>query len=82
MGSRINSAGSHAQSNRMWVVCCNAVGGNCYGTSVIVGPSGEPLTIPPTTDESLGVAGINLALNAGWEKWRERLDPIPFVIPC
>lgn len=74
--SRINSAGSYAQANRMWVVCCNAVGGNCYGTSVIVGPSGEPLTILPTTDESLGVARINLALNADWEKWRQRLDPL------
>jgi len=74
--SRINSAGSYAQANRMWVMCCNAVGGDCYGTSVIVGPSGEPLTILPTTDESLGIARINLALNADWERWRQRLDPI------
>jgi N-carbamoylputrescine amidase len=74
--SRINSAGSYAQANRMWVVCCNAVGGGCYGTSVIVGPSGEPLTILPTTDEGFGIAKINLALNVDWEKWRQRLDPL------
>jgi predicted amidohydrolase len=74
--ARINSAGCYAQSNRMWVVCCNAVGGNCYGTSVIVGPSGEPLVILPPGEEALGIATINLSLTGDWERWRSRLDPI------
>jgi N-carbamoylputrescine amidase len=74
--ARINSAGCYAQSNRMWVVCCNAVGGNCYGTSVIVGPSGEPLVILPPREEALGIATINLSLTGDWERWRSRLDPI------
>jgi N-carbamoylputrescine amidase len=74
--ARINSAGCYAQSNRMWVVCCNAVGGNCYGTSVIVGPSGEPLVILPPKEEALGIATINLSLTSDWERWRSRLDPI------
>jgi N-carbamoylputrescine amidase len=74
--ARINSAGCYAQSNRMWVVCCNAVGGNCYGTSVIVGPSGEPMVILPPNEEALGIATINLSLTGDWERWRSRLDPI------
>ncbi len=74
--ARINSAGSYAQANRLWVVCCNAVAGNCYGTSVIVGPAGEPLVVLPPNAEALGVATINLALTADWDRWRSRLDPI------
>lgn len=74
--SRINACGSYAQANLMWVVCCNAVAGDCYGTSVIVGPSGEPLVILPTTEEALGIATINLALTANWDRYRQRLDPI------
>ncbi|MBI5685845.1 MAG: carbon-nitrogen hydrolase family protein [Verrucomicrobia bacterium] len=74
--SRINAASCYAQANRMWVVCCNAVAGDCYGTSVIVGPSGEPLVILPPAEEALGIATINLALTADWDRWRQRLDPI------
>lgn len=73
--ARINSSGSYAQANQMWVVCCNAVAPPFYGTSVIVGPSGEPLVILPPAQETLGVATINLALG-DWERWRRRLDPI------
>jgi N-carbamoylputrescine amidase len=73
--ARINSAGCYAQANRIYVVCCNAVGGSCYGTSVIVGPSGEPLVILPPSDEALGVATINLAVTEQWDTWRLRLDP-------
>jgi len=74
--SRINAASCYAQANRMWVVCCNAVAGDCYGTSVIVGPSGEPLVILPTAEEAVGIATINLALTADWDRWRQRLDPV------
>lgn len=73
--SRINASGCYAQANRMWVVCCNAVAGDCYGTSVIIGPSGEPLVILPPAGEALGVATINLAATADWDHWRQRLDP-------
>lgn len=74
--SRINSSACYAQTNRLWVVCCNAVAGNCYGTSVIVGPSGEPLVVLPSDQEALGIATINLAFTADWDRWASRLDPI------
>jgi predicted amidohydrolase len=73
--ARINSSGCYAQANRMWVVCCNAVGGSCYGTSVIVGASGEPLVVLPTSDEALALATVNLAVTEQWDTWRLRLDP-------
>jgi N-carbamoylputrescine amidase len=73
--ARINSSGCYAQANRIYVVCSNAVGGSCYGTSLIVGPSGEPLVILPTSDEALGVTTIDLAATAEWDTWRLRLDP-------
>jgi hypothetical protein len=59
----------------MWAACCNAVGEECYGTSVIVGPQGEPLVVLPTDREAFGVTTINLALGAKWDNWRLRLDP-------
>jgi predicted amidohydrolase len=74
--SRINASGCYAQANLMWVVCCNAVAGDCYGTSVIVGPSGEPLVVLPTAEEALGITTINLALTADWDRYRQRLDPL------
>lgn len=74
--SRINASACYAQANRMWVVCCNAVAGNFYGTSVIVGPSGEPLVVLPPAEEALGIATINLAHTADWPRWRDRLEPI------
>jgi predicted amidohydrolase len=74
--SRINASACYAQSNRLWVVCCNAVAGNFYGTSVIVGPSGEPLVVLPPDQEALGLATINLAFTADWDRWASRLDPI------
>jgi hypothetical protein len=46
-----------------------------YGTSVIVGPQGEPLVVLPTDREVFGVTTINLALGATWDNWRLRLDP-------
>ncbi len=73
--NRIHHSASYAQANRMWVVCCNAVGGNTYGTSVIVGPSGEPLVVLPTDQEALAVATVNLALCGDWDRWRLRLGP-------
>jgi N-carbamoylputrescine amidase len=74
--SRINASGSYAQANRLWVVCCNAVAERFYGTSLIVGPAGEPLVVLPPAGEALAVATINLAQTADWERWRLRLDPI------
>jgi predicted amidohydrolase len=74
--SRINASGSYAQANRMWVVCCNAVAEKFYGTSVIIGPAGEPLVVLPPTGEALAVATINLSQTADWDRWRLRLDPI------
>lgn len=73
--SRLNASGCYAQSNRMWVVCCNAVSDGCYGTSLIIGPAGEPLVILPSNEEALGLATINLAATADWDQWRLRLDP-------
>jgi len=73
--NRLHHSASYAQANLMWVVCCNAVGGDCYGTSLIVGPSGDPLVILPTDQEALGVATINLASSANWDRYRLRLDP-------
>jgi N-carbamoylputrescine amidase len=73
--NRLHHSASYAQANLMWVVCCNAMGGDCYGTSLIVGPSGDPLVILPTDQEALGVATINLASSANWDRYRLRLDP-------
>jgi predicted amidohydrolase len=74
--SRINASACYAQANRMWVACCNAVMGKFYGSSLIVGPSGEPLVVLPPDEEALGVATINLAHTADWPRWRDRLDPV------
>ena len=65
----------------MWVVCCNAVGKECYGTSVIVGPRAEPLVVLPTDREVFGVTTINLVLGATWDNWRLRLDPQLLTAP-
>lgn len=73
--NRIHHSASYAQANQMWVACCNAVGKECYGTSVIVGPRGEPLVVLPTDREVFGMTTINLALGATWDNWRLRLDP-------
>jgi predicted amidohydrolase len=73
--NRLHHSASYAQANLMWVVCCNAVGGDCYGTSLIVGPSGDPLVVLPTDQEALGLATINLASSANWDRYRLRLDP-------
>jgi predicted amidohydrolase len=73
--NRIHHSASYAQANQMWVACCNAVGKECYGTSVIVGPRGEPLVVLPTDREVFGVTTMNLALGATWDNWRLRLDP-------
>jgi predicted amidohydrolase len=73
--NRLHHSASYAQANLMWVVCCNAMGGDCYGTSLIVGPSGDPLVVLPTDQEALGLATINLALSANWDRYRLRLDP-------
>jgi predicted amidohydrolase len=73
--NRLHHSASYAQANLMWVVCCNAMGGDCYGTSLIVGPSGDPLVVLPTDQEALGVATINLASSANWDRYRLRLDP-------
>jgi N-carbamoylputrescine amidase len=72
---RINHSCSYAQANAMWVVCCNCVAENASGTSVIVGPSGEPLVILPPHEEACGMATINLALSDDWDTWRCRLGP-------
>jgi len=55
---RLHHSASYAQANLMWVVCCNAMGGDCYGTSLIVGPSGDPLVVLPTGPGSPRVATI------------------------
>ena len=73
--NRLHHSASYAQANLMWVVCCNAMGGDCYGTSLIVGPSGDPLVVLPTDQEALGLATINLASSANWDRYRLRLDP-------
>jgi N-carbamoylputrescine amidase len=73
--NRLHHSASYAEANLMWVVCCNAMGGDCYGTSLIVGPSGDPLVVLPTDQEALGVATINLASSADWDRYRLRLDP-------
>lgn len=72
---RINHSASYAQANRLWVVCCNCVAVNASGTSLIVGPSGEPLVILPPDEEALGITTINLAMSAEWDIWRTRLGP-------
>jgi hypothetical protein len=70
----LHHSASYAQANLMWVVCCNAVGGDCYGTSLVVGPSGDPLVVLPTDQEALGLATINLASSANWDRYRLRLE--------
>lgn len=72
--NRIHHSASYAQANQMWVACCNAVGKECYGTSVIVGPGGEPLVVLPTDREVFGVTTIDLSLSAKWDYFRLRLD--------
>jgi predicted amidohydrolase len=70
---RLNLAGTHAEANRMWVLCCNASGSNCSGTSVISSPSGEPMVILSPNNEEMGIAAIDLTLSEDWSKWRDRL---------
>jgi N-carbamoylputrescine amidase len=72
---RVNHSCSYAQANGMWVVCCNCVAENASGSSVIVGPSGEPLVILPPEEEARGAATIDLALSDNWDIWRCRLGP-------
>jgi N-carbamoylputrescine amidase len=72
---RINHSCSYAQANGLWVVCCNCVAENACGSSVIVGPSGEPLVILPPHEEACGIATIDLALSDDWDIWRRRLEP-------
>lgn len=73
---RVNHSCSYAQANGMWVVCCNCVAENASGSSVIVGPSGEPLVILPPHDEACGIATIDLALSDNWDVWRCRLEEV------
>jgi len=73
--NRINYSAAYAQANRMWVACSNAVAENAYGTSLLVGPSGEPLVILPTDQEAFGTATFNLTLSADWTRWHDHLDP-------
>lgn len=73
---RVNHSCSYAQANGMWVVCCNCVAENASGTSVIVGPSGEPMVILPPGEEACGIATIDLALSDNWDVWRCRLAPV------
>jgi len=75
--SRFNQCGSYAQTNRMWVASCNAVGASFYGSSCIYAPWGEPLVQLATTGETLGVAQINLALSKDWATYRDRLVSCP-----
>ena len=70
---RLNLAGAHAETNFMWVVCCNAVGKKCSGASVISSPSGEPLVILSPGEEALGIATIDLRMSQDWATWRDRL---------
>jgi predicted amidohydrolase len=72
--ARFNQCGSYAQTNRMWVACCNAVSGRFYGNSCVYAPWGEPLVQLSHHEEMLGVAMIDLALCADWVTWRDRLD--------
>lgn len=72
---RINQSGAHAQSNWMWVVCCNCTAKNSLGMSNIVGPNGEHLVILPPGEEAFAQATINLAQTANWDTWRLRLGP-------
>lgn len=72
--NRINYSGAHAQTNNMWVVCCNCVAEDASGTSVIVSHNGEPLVILPPDEEALAVATIDLALSKTWEPWHSRID--------
>jgi N-carbamoylputrescine amidase len=74
--NRLHHSGSYAQANLMWVVCCNAVSADCYGESLILGPSGEPLVVLPTDREALGIVTVDLAQSADWERYRARLDPV------
>ena len=57
----------------MWVVCCNCVAPNTSGTSCIYPPSGEPLVILSPNEEQLGIATIDLAMNADWSIWKDRV---------
>jgi N-carbamoylputrescine amidase len=73
--NRINYSGCYAQTNHMWVACCNMVAENSSGTSLIMGPDGEPLVILPPNREAFGIATINLITSADWSIWRDRLGP-------
>jgi len=73
--NRINYSAAYAQANRMWVACSNTVAENAYGTSLLVGPSGEPLVILPTNQEAFGTATFNLTMTDDWTRWHDHLDP-------
>jgi predicted amidohydrolase len=70
---RLHAAGAHAQGNGLWVVCCNCAAPNSSGTTSIYPPCGEPLVILSPNEEQLGIATINLAMNADWSIWKNRV---------
>lgn len=70
---RLNAAGCYAQANYMWVACCNCCGEDSYGGSCIYTPWGEPLVQLSFTDEEMGIALINLAMNTEWSTWKDRI---------
>lgn len=73
--NRLNFSGAYAQSNFMWVACCNCVSRDTYGTSCIYCPWGEPLVILSPDREEIGIAKVNLKISEDWPIWRERLWP-------
>lgn len=76
---RINHSASYAQANKMWVACCNSVGKNVYGTSVLVSYTGDPLVILPPDQEALGVTTIDLSITKDWEPWRSRINKNGYI---
>ena len=73
---RLNAAGAYAHVNRLWVLCCNCVAPDSSGTSCIYSPSGEPLVVLSPSEEQLGIATVNLALNTDWLTWKDRVVKI------
>ncbi|MHB9025796.1 MAG: carbon-nitrogen hydrolase family protein [Armatimonadota bacterium] len=71
---RVFQSGSYAHTNCLWVVCCNSCGTDCYGTSNIYSPWGEPLVLLPVDEEALGIALLNVTCTPEWATWRDRLN--------
>lgn len=62
--------------------CCNSVGKERYGGTLITKLSGEPLLILPTDREAFRITTANLAPSDEWDVWQKRVRIRHGGMPC